>query len=163
MTIKSTLFALAATTAIFAIGCGNKAASTDADGGAAAPGSSAAAAAGGVTTYPTQVVQGGTVRLVDGFTVHSAADQNSPVLTRLGVGTLINLKASYSNWMMIEYPSAVATMSPGWIQLRDATDPRVTSNVAAPAPTPTVVAPVVTAAVTPVAPGHAVIKPRGVK
>ncbi|MFO0758573.1 MAG: hypothetical protein U0359_18920 [Byssovorax sp.] len=149
MTIKTTLTLLLAAT--LCAGCGKKddggAAPAGTDQGAAAPGSTGAAAApanGEVASYPGQVQQGGTVRLLQPFTVHQAADINSPVLSHVGVGQWINLKASYSNWMLIEWPSGVGQMSPGWIELRGISDPRVQVTAA-----PTVTAPpVVTLPVT---------------
>lgn len=81
---------------------------------------------GEVARYPDEVPMGTvTVELLREFVVHQAADLNSPTLTRVGRGVLINVKATHSNWMLIEYPSAVATMSPGWIDLRNVYDPRV--------------------------------------
>ncbi len=77
-----------------------------------------------------------TVELLQGFTVHQAADLNSPVLTRVGRGTLINVKATHSNWMLIEYPSGVAKMSPGWIDLRNVYDRRVRVHRGPPARLP---------------------------
>lgn len=59
------------------------------------------------------------------------------MLTRLAPGTLINLKGSHGNWMLIEWPSGVGQLSPGWIELR-ANDSRVAE--ATPAPTTTTTA-----------------------
>ncbi|MEO7328327.1 MAG: hypothetical protein ABI193_07100 [Minicystis sp.] len=144
MTIKTTLTVLLAAS-LLCVGCGKKdggtaPAGTDQAAGATPPATTAAAApaAGEVTTYPGQVQQGGTVRLLQPFTVHQAADINSPTLTHVGVGQWINLKASYSNWMLIEWPSGVGQMSPGWIELRGISDPRVQVS-ATPPPTATVV------------------------
>jgi hypothetical protein len=169
MTIKTTLSVLLAAS-LLCVGCGKK------DDASAVPvgteqgatptppaATPAALAAGQVATYPGQVQQGGTVRLLQPFTVHQAADINSPVLTHVGVGQWINLKASYSNWMLIEWPSGVGQMSPGWIELRGISDPRVqvtatptVTAVPTPAPTPT---PVVPDAGTPPRRGI-IIKPR---
>ncbi len=140
MTIKTTLSVLLAASLLCA-GCGKKdegAAPAGTDQGATPPTPAAttptAPAAGEVATYPGQVQQGGTVKLLQPFTVHQAADINSPTLSHVGVGQWINLKASYSNWMLIEWPSGVGQMSPGWIELRGISDPRVQVS---PAPTPT--------------------------
>jgi hypothetical protein len=79
-----------------------------------------------VARYPDEVPMGTvTVELLRDFSVHQAADLTSPILTHVGRGVMINVKATHSNWMLIEYPSAVATMSPGWIDLRNVYDPRV--------------------------------------
>lgn len=82
--------------------------------------------AGEVAHYPDEVPMGTvTVELLREFTIHQAADLTSPVIAHVGRGVMINVKATHSNWMLIEYPSAVATMSPGWIDLRNVYDPRV--------------------------------------
>lgn len=79
-----------------------------------------------VARYPDEVPMGSaTVELLRDFAVHQAADFNSPTLTHVGKGVMINVKATHSDWMLIEYPSAVATMSLGWIALRNIYDPRV--------------------------------------
>jgi hypothetical protein len=170
MSIKITLSVLLAASLLCA-GCGKKdggtaPAGTDQAGGATPPTAptGAAPAAGEVASYPGQVQQGGTVKLLQPFTVHQAADVNSPTLTHVGVGQWINLKASYSNWMLIEWPSGVGQMSPGWIELRGISDPRVQAS-ATPPPTATVVptvAPITPAIVTTAsAPRRGiVIKPR---
>lgn len=75
-------------------------------------------ATGEVASYPNMVPQGGTKRLLQNFTVYQAADPSSKVLTRLSTGTFINLKGSYGNWMLIDWPSGVGQLSPGWIELR---------------------------------------------
>jgi hypothetical protein len=76
--------------------------------------------------YQDEVPMGSaTVELLRDFAVHQAADFNSPILTHVGRGVMINVKATHSDWMLIEYPSAVATMSLGWIALRNIYDPRV--------------------------------------
>lgn len=103
---------------------------------------------GDVATCPTTMVpQSGTKRLLQGFTVFQALDVNSKVLTRLGPGTLINLKGSCSNWMLIEWPSGVGQLSLGWIELRQ-NDSRVTQ--ANPADVKTAVPVVVDAGAPPV-------------
>jgi len=89
---------------------------------------SAEAPADEVASYPNEVAQGGTVKLLQSFTVYKAADRSSPVLSRLGVGTLVNLKSSYANWMKIEWPSGVGQLSPGWIELKSINDSRVAQS-----------------------------------
>ena len=84
----------------------------------APPGDPANPATGEVASYPNMVPQGGTKRLLQNFTVYQSADPSSKVLTRLSTGTFINLKGSYGNWMLIEWPSGVGQLSPGWIELR---------------------------------------------
>lgn len=81
---------------------------------------------GEVQRYADEVQIGhATVELLQQFHVHQAADLNSPTLTTVGRGTLINVMATHSNWMLIEYPSGVGVMSPGWIDLRNIYDRRV--------------------------------------
>jgi hypothetical protein len=141
------------------------------------PPPAAAPAAGEVASYPTQVNMGSTTRqTLQSFTVKQAADGNSATIGHVSVGTWINIKASYSNWFLIEFPTGVGQLSPGWIELRGGvSDPRLNQN---PTPTPTTVAttvvppttvvdagappPVVDAGGGRVRPGI-VIKPRGTK
>ncbi len=114
----------------------------------------AAPAAGEVASYPTQVNMGSTTRqTLQQFTVKQAADSTSATIGHVSVGTWINIKASYSNWFLIEFPTGVGQLSPGWIELRGGvSDPRLNQNatpkpmVTAPA---TVVPPVVVDAGTP--------------
>lgn len=130
----SLLMAGSLTAVIAAAGCGKKSgdestATSAAPTSAPAPATAAPAntLAGGVATYPNMIPEGGTKSLLVPFTVHQAASNDSPVLTHIGVGTWINLKASYSNWMLIEWPSGVGQVSPGWIELRS-NDARVTDH-----------------------------------
>lgn len=71
-----------------------------------------------VVTYPDQVPQSGSYVLRKSFVVYRAADLNSKELGRLAQNTIINLKATYSNWMLVEWPSGIGELSPGWIQVR---------------------------------------------
>jgi hypothetical protein len=98
----------------------------------------AAPAAGEVASYPTQVNMGSTTRqTLQAFTVKQAADNTSATIGRVSVGTWINIKASYSNWFLIEFPTGVGQLSPGWIELRGGvSDPRLNQNTT---PTPQVV------------------------
>ncbi len=94
------------------------------------------AAPGTVASYPTQVNMGSTTRqTLQSFTVKQAADNNSATIGHVSVGTWINIKASYSNWYLIEFPTGVGQLSPGWIELRGGvSDPRLNQNTN---PTPT--------------------------
>jgi hypothetical protein len=108
--------------AAFAIGaaCGKKAddeAAADAGDAAAPVAEVDAGATSEIASYPTQIPQSGTKLTKVPFTIHKAADASSPVVARVGPNTLINLKASFSSWMLIEYPSGVGQLSPGWINL----------------------------------------------
>lgn len=111
-----------------------------------------------VATYPDMVPQSGTKQLLQPFTVYQAPDTAAAVLTRVSTGQWINLKGSRGNWMLIEWPSGVGQMSPGWIEVRSASDSRfsqgqpvnpvpttppplvVDAGAAAPPPTPPPVA-----------------------
>jgi 3-oxoacyl-ACP reductase-like protein len=124
-------------------GCKKKDAAESAPAGTDAPAATAAAAApstaapGEVASYPNMTPEGGrTVRLLQPFVVHQAAENGSATLAKLGVGTLVNLKGSLSNWMLIDWPSGVGQLSPGWIELRS-NDNRV-QQVVADAGTPVV-------------------------
>jgi len=69
-----------------------------------------------VATYPNQVPQGGTVTLQQSAKVYQAADPTSTLLTSLGPGTLVETKSRYGDWMLINWPSGVGKLSPGWVQ-----------------------------------------------
>lgn len=101
-------------------------------------------AAGQVSSYPTQVNMGSITRqTLQSFTVKQGADNNSATIGHVSVGTWINIKASYSNWFLIEFPTGVGQLSPGWIELRGGvSDPRLGVS-----PAPTTVTSVVPPAV----------------
>jgi len=136
MRITAPITVLVATALLFGAGCKKKEKPEEETAVTAAPAPppppppTATAAPGPgpgeVQHYPDEVQMGAaTVELLQPFTVHQAADLTSAVIAHVGRGELINIKATHSNWMLIEYPSAVATMSPGWIDLRNIYDPRV--------------------------------------
>lgn len=139
MTLKTMLTLMVAGTLLVA-GCSKKEETTSQDTPPPPPAAEPAAAdnpaAGGVAQYDDMVPQGGTKRTLQNFTVFQAADPGSTVLTRLAPGTLINLKGSHGNWMLIEWPSGVGQLSLGWIELR-ANDSRVAEATPAPATTTT--------------------------
>ena len=107
--------------AAFAIGaaCGKKADDEAADAGdAGAPVAVVDAGTGSeIASYPNQIPQSGTKLTKVPFVIRQAADPNAAIIARIGPNTLINLKASFSSWMLIEYPSGVGQLSPGWIDL----------------------------------------------
>ena len=136
MKIGTTLSVSAMLAAAMILGPGcKKSEDPAAAGGSAAPvtpppeATGAAPTTDEVATYPNMTPQGGTVRLLQSFQVRQAADSNSKLLTGLSAGTLVDLKGSYSNWMMIMWPSGVGQLSPGWIELRSVNDNRVTQVV----------------------------------
>lgn len=123
MTIKTTLPAMMALSLLLCAGCkkDEPAPSPNTDQSSntiGAPSATASAAAGAVASYPDMVPQSGTKQLLQPFTVYQAADTSSAVLSHVSVGQWINLKGSHGNWMLIEWPSGVGQMSPGWIELR---------------------------------------------
>jgi hypothetical protein len=141
MSIKTTLtLMMVASLAINVVAC------KKADPAGTAPDSSgatigtppvaAAPAPGDVTSYPGQVNMGSITRqTLQSFTVKQSADNNSATIGHVSVGTWINIKASYSNWFLIEFPTGVGQLSPGWIELRGGvSDPRLGTS---PAPTTT--------------------------
>ena len=93
------------------------------------------AATGQVASYPNQVNMGSLTRqTLQPFTVKQAADNSSATIGHVSVGTWINIKASYSNWFLVEFPTGVGQLSPGWIELRGGvSDPRLNQNTT-PAP-----------------------------
>lgn len=115
---------LMVTLGLFAAGC-QRSEETNAAADAQAPTAptaeaptvpASAAPSSDVASYPEQVTQSGTVKLAQYIKVHQAADPNSTLLTRLGPGTVVEKKASYGDWMLINWPSGVGQLSPGWTQ-----------------------------------------------
>src|SRR5262245_10146503 len=63
-----------------------------------------------------EVPDSGTVRVLAVNTrVFKEADLTGEVLTTLNRGTLVNRKARFSNFMLVDYPSGVGELSPGWV------------------------------------------------
>lgn len=93
-------------------------ASATAEPTAAPSASTPAPATDDVKHYPEEVAASGTFVTKKSFTVYDAADTSSKELGHLAPGTLINLKATYSNWMLIEWPSGIGELSPGWVQVK---------------------------------------------
>ena len=61
----------------------------------------------------------GTVRVsVANTKVYKEADATTDYTTTLAKGTFVNKKASYGNWLLVDYPSGVGELSPGWILAR---------------------------------------------
>lgn len=66
-----------------------------------------------------EVKMSGTVRvLLNNLRVYNKADTTTDFVATLNRGTLVNLKASYGNFLLIEYPSGYKQLSPGWVQAR---------------------------------------------
>ena len=126
MTSKTLLTFAVAGALCFAAGCGlfKKEESTDAPpppppgDSSAAPTDTPAATGEEVAKYDNMVPQGGTKRTLQAFKVYQAADPKSKLLTNLGPNTFIDLKGSYGNWMLIDWPCGVAKLCPGWIELK---------------------------------------------
>ncbi|MCC6557300.1 MAG: hypothetical protein IT372_30485 [Polyangiaceae bacterium] len=172
MTSKTVLTLAMAALLSLGAGCKKEEQTTTNDSAPAPPGADTPAAAvpGDVGTCPgTMVPQGGTKRILQNFTVYQSPDPASKKLTGLATGTLINLKGSCGNWMLIEWPSGVGQLSPGWIELRlndsRAAEDTKASTTATPTATATAAptasataAPTATASAT-AAPGKPIIKP----
>jgi hypothetical protein len=63
--------------------------------------------------------ESGTVRVVfQHAKIFKEADETTSHIATLSTGTLVNRKARYGNWMLIDYPSGVGELSPGWILAR---------------------------------------------
>ncbi len=148
MSIKTTLtLMMAASLAINVAACKKSdptgGTAPDTSGAIGTPPAAAAPAAGQVSSYPTQVNMGSITRqTLQSFTVKQGADNNSATIGHVSVGTWINIKASYSNWFLIEFPTGVGQLSPGWIELRGGvSDPRLGVSPAPTTTTTTVVPP----------------------
>ncbi|WP_437732282.1 hypothetical protein [Sorangium sp. So ce1335] len=95
--------------------------------------------AGYVATYPTMEPQPGRRRLLQQFPVYQAADATSKELARLDNGAIVDLKASYQDWMLVAFQSG-GQPALGWIALK-ADDSRATTATDAEArPAPAAVA-----------------------
>jgi hypothetical protein len=94
------------------------AAPTATETASAAPSADAPPAEDEVTRYPDEVPGGGTYRLLKNFVVYKAADVTSKELGRVAQGTLVNLKSTHANWMLVEWPSGIGELSLGWIEAK---------------------------------------------
>ncbi len=96
----------------------------------------ASATTSDVKRYPDKEKdERGTVRVTyANAKVYKEADDTTDHISTLSLGTLVNRKARYGNWMLIDWPSGVGELSPGWIlskQLDDKTvdiDPEKVKN-----------------------------------
>ncbi len=95
--------------------------------GTPAPGTDPAAPTGKeVKRYPTETPVGNaTVRAVVPFNVYREADLQSEKLAGIAQGTFVNVKSTYQNWILVEYPSGVGEMSPGWAPIPNLSDRRL--------------------------------------
>lgn len=71
-----------------------------------------------VKTYPNQIPASGTYVLLKSFNVYNEADIESKKLGGVGRGTIINLKATLGEWLLVKWPSGPGEMKPGWIKVR---------------------------------------------
>jgi hypothetical protein len=63
-----------------------------------------------------EIAESGTVRVkLVNTKVYKEADSSTDSVTTLNRGTLVNRKARYSNWLLVDYPSGVGELSPGWV------------------------------------------------
>ncbi|WP_437304977.1 hypothetical protein [Sorangium sp. So ce388] len=80
---------------------------------------------GYVATYPPMEPQPGRRRLLQQFAAYQAADAKSKELARLDNGAIVDLKASYQDWMLVAFQSG-GQPTLGWIELK-ANDSRATT------------------------------------
>ncbi|MFO0566040.1 MAG: hypothetical protein U0263_10290 [Polyangiaceae bacterium] len=60
--------------------------------------------------------ESGTVAVVyPNAKIYKEADDSKDHIATLSKGTLVNRKARYGNWMLVDWPSGVGELSPGWI------------------------------------------------
>lgn len=71
-----------------------------------------------VKTYPNQIPASGTYVLLKSFSVYQAADIESKKLGGVGRGTIVTLKATLGEWLLVKWPSGPGEMKPGWIKVR---------------------------------------------
>lgn len=92
-----------------------------------APGTAPAAHTGKeVKRYPNETPVGNaTVRAVVPFNVYREADLQSEKLAGIAQGTFVNVKSTYQNWILVDYPSGVGEMSPGWAPIPNIHDRRL--------------------------------------
>lgn len=79
-----------------------------------------------VKRYPNETPVGNaTVRAVIPFNVYREADLQSEKLGGIAAGTFVNVMATYSNWILVEWPSGVGELSPGWAPIPNIYDKRL--------------------------------------
>jgi hypothetical protein len=79
-----------------------------------------------VKRYPNETPVGNaTVRAVVPFNVYREADLQSERLGGIAAGTFVNVMATYSNWILVEWPSGVGELSPGWAPIPNIYDKRL--------------------------------------
>jgi len=79
-----------------------------------------------VKRYPNETPVGNaTVRAVVPFNVYREADLQSEKLGGIAAGTFVNVMATYSNWILVEWPSGVGELSPGWAPIPNIYDKRL--------------------------------------
>jgi hypothetical protein len=77
----------------------------------------------------------GTVRIKIAMTkVYNEADDSTDFIATLSRGTLVNRKARYGNWMLVDWPSGPGELSPGWVATKSlentivTIDPKLVAN-----------------------------------
>ena len=65
-----------------------------------------------------EIAETGSVRIKATAKVFREADSASEAIISLAAGTLVNRKARMAAFTLIEYPSGVGELSPGWIETR---------------------------------------------
>lgn len=71
-----------------------------------------------VKRYPDKETdESGTVRvLVHNLRVYEEADETTDYVATLNKGTLVNRLARMGNWLLVDYPTGVGELSPGWVK-----------------------------------------------
>lgn len=63
--------------------------------------------------------ESGTVKVKTAMVkVYREADESTDFIATLGVGTMVNRKARYGNWMLVDWPSGPGELSPGWVMTK---------------------------------------------
>lgn len=63
--------------------------------------------------------ESGTVRVTyANAKVYNEADDTTDHIATLSSGTLVNRKARYGNWMLVDWPSGPGELSPGWMMTK---------------------------------------------
>ena len=66
-----------------------------------------------------------TVRAVMPFNVYRGADLQAEKLGSVAEGTYVDVMSTYQNWILVNYPSGVGQLSPGWAPIPNINDRRL--------------------------------------
>ena len=66
-----------------------------------------------------ELTGGGTVRVKSHHAkVYNEADESTDHVATLNRGTLVNRKARYGNFLLVDYPTGPGELGPGWVRTR---------------------------------------------